>query len=282
MAGPLPAPSTPSRRAPAGLRDLVQRGRGQHDVLRHPRQEHGGVLGASRPPPTSASWSSCPSRSRTSAASPASTTDSARSWTRSSHSGRGSTPSGSSCRARSRPTDLGTLAGFLRRLPRAYSYAVEVRHRAFFDDPRVGTAAGKSPAPTPVPSGSRSTPPRSSRAPDQRRRTRRVDEEAARAPPLRGPHRPADRPLPRPGRHRRARSRAGSPGSTWSPTGCAKAAPRPSSSTPRTTPTRLTLARRFHDDVRARLPELGPPPGPPPHRAPDPLLTLLRLPYGSA
>jgi uncharacterized protein YecE (DUF72 family) len=34
------------------------------------------------------------------------------------------------------PADLGTLAVFLRRLPREYRYAVEVRHRAFFEDPR--------------------------------------------------------------------------------------------------------------------------------------------------
>jgi uncharacterized protein YecE (DUF72 family) len=34
------------------------------------------------------------------------------------------------------PADLGALAGFLRRMPRAYRYAVEVRHRAFFEDPR--------------------------------------------------------------------------------------------------------------------------------------------------
>jgi uncharacterized protein YecE (DUF72 family) len=34
------------------------------------------------------------------------------------------------------PADLGTLTGFLRRLPRQYRYAVEVRHRAFFADPR--------------------------------------------------------------------------------------------------------------------------------------------------
>ena len=36
------------------------------------------------------------------------------------------------------PADLGTLAGFLRRLPRGYRYCAEVRHRAFFDDPRAG------------------------------------------------------------------------------------------------------------------------------------------------
>ena len=34
------------------------------------------------------------------------------------------------------PADLGALAGFLRRLPPEYRYCVEVRHRAFFADPR--------------------------------------------------------------------------------------------------------------------------------------------------
>jgi uncharacterized protein YecE (DUF72 family) len=34
------------------------------------------------------------------------------------------------------PADLDALAGFLRRLPPRYRYAVEVRHRAFFADPR--------------------------------------------------------------------------------------------------------------------------------------------------
>jgi uncharacterized protein YecE (DUF72 family) len=34
------------------------------------------------------------------------------------------------------PADLGALAGFLRRLPGPYKTAVEVRHRAFFEDPR--------------------------------------------------------------------------------------------------------------------------------------------------
>jgi uncharacterized protein YecE (DUF72 family) len=35
------------------------------------------------------------------------------------------------------PADLGALAGFLGRLPREHRYCVEVRHRAFFDDPRA-------------------------------------------------------------------------------------------------------------------------------------------------
>ena len=34
------------------------------------------------------------------------------------------------------PADLGALAGFLRRLPAGHRYCVEVRHRAFFADPR--------------------------------------------------------------------------------------------------------------------------------------------------
>src|SRR4051812_19896191 len=38
------------------------------------------------------------------------------------------------------PTDLGTLDAFLRGAPREHRYAVEVRHRAFFDDPRVAAA----------------------------------------------------------------------------------------------------------------------------------------------
>jgi uncharacterized protein YecE (DUF72 family) len=34
------------------------------------------------------------------------------------------------------PADLGALTGFLRRLPRGHRYCVEVRHRAFFIDPQ--------------------------------------------------------------------------------------------------------------------------------------------------
>src|SRR6202007_893548 len=36
------------------------------------------------------------------------------------------------------PGELPALAGFLRQLPRAYRYCVEVRHREFFEDPRSG------------------------------------------------------------------------------------------------------------------------------------------------
>lgn len=34
------------------------------------------------------------------------------------------------------PADVGALSGFLRNLPASYRFAVEVRHRAFFEDPR--------------------------------------------------------------------------------------------------------------------------------------------------
>ena len=34
------------------------------------------------------------------------------------------------------PADVGALAGFLGRLPPGHRYCVEVRHRAFFEDPR--------------------------------------------------------------------------------------------------------------------------------------------------
>lgn len=36
------------------------------------------------------------------------------------------------------PPDLAALAAFLSHLPRGYRYAVEVRHRVFFEDPRAG------------------------------------------------------------------------------------------------------------------------------------------------
>src|SRR5205807_4315952 len=38
------------------------------------------------------------------------------------------------------PNDLGALAAFLRRLPPHYRSAVEVRHRAFFAEPRCAQA----------------------------------------------------------------------------------------------------------------------------------------------
>lgn len=42
------------------------------------------------------------------------------------------------------PADLGTLSGFLRRLPREYRYCVEVRHRGFFTGPGSGPPLEKA------------------------------------------------------------------------------------------------------------------------------------------
>jgi uncharacterized protein YecE (DUF72 family) len=42
------------------------------------------------------------------------------------------------------PADLGALATFLRRVPNGYRYSVEVRHRAFFEDPGSGQQLEKA------------------------------------------------------------------------------------------------------------------------------------------
>ena len=107
---------------------------------------------------------------------------SAPSWTRSSRSAREPTPSGSSCRARSRPADVpapwpASCAG----CPPSHRYAVEVRHPAFFDDPRSarlleGVLADRRRRVDPV-RHHRVLP----QPADQRRRTGRLDQEAAHA-----------------------------------------------------------------------------------------------------
>ena len=56
------------------------------------------------------------------------------------------------------PGDLGTLAAFLRHLPGDYRYAVEVRHRAFFADPRAEPSSKECLA-TSAPNGCPSTRP---------------------------------------------------------------------------------------------------------------------------
>ena len=71
-----------------------------------------------------------------SAAWPTSMNRCAPSCRRSNPSVNGRTRSGSSCRLSFTPAGLGALTGFLHRLPREYRYGVEVRHRAFFEDPR--------------------------------------------------------------------------------------------------------------------------------------------------
>ena len=98
------------------------------------------------------------------------------------------------------PAGLGALASFLRRLPREYRYCVEVRHRAFFEDPRserlLEAALGEVGAEwvafdTTVLFES---PPASDA---EREAWRKKPRTAAPGP---GPHRPSGRPLHRPGR----------------------------------------------------------------------------------
>ena len=161
------------------------------------------------------------------------------------------------------PAETGALAGFLRSLPGEYRYCVEVRDRAFFDDPRaeqelerVLAAAGAEwvPFDTTVLFGS---PPRSAaereawtKKPRLPRRSRALTSQ------------PIVRYL---GRDDPARTVAG-----WQPWADTVAGWLREGRTPTVfihTPDNvdaLELARRFHDDVRARVPEVEPLPEPVP------------------
>ena len=161
------------------------------------------------------------------------------------------------------PVDLGALAGFLRRLPAGHRYCVEVRHRAFFADPRseqqleralgdVGaewvtfdtTVLFGSP---PVTAAEREAWTRKPRLP---RRSRALTAY------------PVVRYI---GRDDAARTAAG-----WQPwldtVACwlrEGRSPTVFIHTPDNVDA-LELARRFHDDVRARVPEVEPLPEPVP------------------
>jgi uncharacterized protein YecE (DUF72 family) len=161
------------------------------------------------------------------------------------------------------PADLGTLAGFLRRLPRDYRYGVEVRDRAFFEDPRTeqqlervlgGTGAEwvtfdttvlfESP---PVSDAEREAWTKKPRLP---RRSRALTSH------------PVVRYI---GRDDVERTVAG-----WQPWAGTVAGWLREGRSPTVfihTPdnvSALELARRFHDDVRARVPEIEPLPEPVP------------------
>ena len=159
------------------------------------------------------------------------------------------------------PADLGALAGFLRRLPREHRYCVEVRHREFFEDPRSGhqleralgyadaewatfdtTALFGSP---PTSAAEREAWTKKPRLP---RRSRALTAE------------PVVRYI---GRDDNARTIAG-----WQPwlddvAGWLREGRSPTVfiHTPDNV-NALELARRFHDDVRARVPEIDPLPEP--------------------
>jgi uncharacterized protein YecE (DUF72 family) len=161
------------------------------------------------------------------------------------------------------PADVAVLADVLRRLPSSYRYAVEVRHRAFFDDPRstrlleaalATVAAEWIPFDTgvffqeaPTSDAERDAWNNKPRMP---RRSRAL----------------TDRPIVRYlGRDAAARTIEG-----WRPwvdtvTGWLREGRSPTVfiHTPDNADAPM-LARRFHDDVRARLPELEALPDPTP------------------
>ncbi|WP_344273731.1 DUF72 domain-containing protein [Actinomadura napierensis] len=165
------------------------------------------------------------------------------------------------------PNDLGALAAFLRRLPPAHRYAAEVRHRAFFEDPRCArdlervlgqVGAEWVPFDTTVLFRS---PPTSDAERDAWTKKPRVPR---RAPAL------TDRPVVRYlGRDDTDRTVEG-----WRPWAEKVAGWLREGRSPTVfvhTPDNaeaLPLARRFHDDVRALVPELEPLPDPLPAEPP--------------
>lgn len=159
------------------------------------------------------------------------------------------------------PGGLGVLEGFLRRVPRGYRYCVEVRHRAFFTDPRaerdlekvLGQADAEwVPFDTTVlfgaPPASEAEREGQAKKPRVPRRTRAL----------------TDRPVVRYiGRDDPERTRTG-----WKPWADQAAAWLREGRSPTFfihTPDNadaLQLARRFHDDVRTLVPEVEPLPEP--------------------
>jgi uncharacterized protein YecE (DUF72 family) len=161
------------------------------------------------------------------------------------------------------PAELGALTGFLRRLPADYRYCVEVRHRGFFDDVRAGQQLESALAAVGAEWATFDTtvlfasPPTSyaereawMRKPRLPRRTRALTSH------------PIVRYI---GRDDPARTAAG-----WQPwldtvTGWLREGRSPTVfiHTPDNVDA-LELARRFHDDLRSRVPEVEPLPEPVP------------------
>ncbi|MEV0596953.1 DUF72 domain-containing protein [Nonomuraea cavernae] len=161
------------------------------------------------------------------------------------------------------PNDLGALAAFLHRLPRSHRYAVEVRHRAFFEDERAerlleGVLARAEAEWVPFDTTAFfQSPPTSDAERDAWAKKPRVPRRSSAL---------TDRPIVRYlGRDATERTVEG-----WQPwIGTVVEWLREGRSptvfihTPDNADA-LTLARRFHDDVRSRLPELEPLPEPMP------------------
>jgi uncharacterized protein YecE (DUF72 family) len=161
------------------------------------------------------------------------------------------------------PADLGALAAFLRALPRSHRYAVEVRHRAFFEDTRaerlleqVLAGAGAEWVPFDTTTLFQS-PPVSDAERDAWMKKPRVP---CRSRAL------TDRPIVRYlGRDSTERTVEGWQRWVGTVTDWLREGRSPTVfvHTPDNA-TALTLARRFHDDVRARLPGIEPLPEPEP------------------
>ncbi|GII81891.1 hypothetical protein Sru01_68730 [Sphaerisporangium rufum] len=159
------------------------------------------------------------------------------------------------------PGDLGALAGFLRRLPAGHRYAVEVRHPAFFTDPRAaraleGVLAGADAEWVPFDTTVLFRGPPDTDA--EREAWTRKPRLPRRSPAL------TDRPIVRYlGRDDTARTVEGWQCWVDTITGWLREGRSPTVfvHTPDNADA-LPLARRFHDEVRARLPRLAPLPDP--------------------
>jgi uncharacterized protein YecE (DUF72 family) len=157
------------------------------------------------------------------------------------------------------PADVGTLAAFLRRLPGTHRYAVEVRHRAFFEDLRSAQLLERALAGAEwVPFDTTALferPPTNDAERDAWTKKPRMPRRSLALtgrPIVRYLARDADAPTTEGWNH-------------WldTVTGWLREGRSPTLfiHTPDNVDS-LTLTRRFHDDVRARLPQLEPLPEP--------------------
>ncbi|NRQ31595.1 DUF72 domain-containing protein [Nonomuraea sp. NN258] len=161
------------------------------------------------------------------------------------------------------PGDLGTLAAFLRRLPTDHRYAVEVRHRAFFEDERSIRLLEQVLSPVDaewVPFDTVTlfqSPPTSDAERDAWTKKPRVPRRSAAL---------TDRPIVRYlGRDATDRTVEGWQHWVGTVAGWLREGRSPTVfvHTPDNADA-LSLARRFHDEVRARVPEVEPLPEPMP------------------
>ena len=232
----LPSPLAP-RRAPPRLRDLVQRRRGQHHLLRHPGPRHRPVVGRPdqpglpvRPQAAETAHPREPPHRHRRDAPHVPGRDRAPRDPRS----HALDPAAALVQPR-RPRRAGQLPPPA--CPRGYRYAVEVRHRAFFQDPHAAQQLERTLAPAAAEWVTFDTtvlfasPPATAAEREAWERKPRLP----RRPQALTSH-PIVRYIGRDDVY--AQLRGGPRGSTRWPAGCGKAAPRRSSSTRRTTSAR--------------------------------------------